>query len=97
MGVVGIVCPCDRPIRVARERSRVAAPEIWIKPATLGVHDIVPPLARGRNAANIWWPDEHAWCVATEIDVARWSYRLRWHLVDWLDRTLLPIGNAHPR
>lgn len=31
--------------------------------------------------------------AAVTADFAHWSYRLRWHLVDWLDRTLLPIGN----
>lgn len=26
-----------------------------------------------RQSANLWWPADHAWCVATEIDHA-WSY-----------------------
>jgi hypothetical protein len=26
-----------------------------------------------RLAANLWWPEDHAWCVATEIDFA-WTY-----------------------
>lgn len=21
------------------------------------------------QSANLWWPDDHAWCVATEIDI----------------------------
>jgi hypothetical protein len=25
------------------------------------------------QSANLWWPDDHAWCVATEIDFA-WTY-----------------------
>lgn len=24
-------------------------------------------------SANLWWPADHAWCVATEIDFA-WTY-----------------------
>lgn len=24
----------------------------------------------GHVSANLWWPDDHAWCVATEIDFA---------------------------
>lgn len=27
----------------------------------------------GRQSANIWWPDDRAWCVATEIDLV-WTY-----------------------
>jgi hypothetical protein len=23
----------------------------------------------GEQTARIWWPDDHAWCVATEIDL----------------------------
>ena len=25
------------------------------------------------QSANLWWPADHAWCVATEVDLA-WSY-----------------------
>lgn len=25
------------------------------------------------QSANLWWPDDHAWCVATEIDFS-WTY-----------------------
>jgi hypothetical protein len=25
------------------------------------------------HSPNLWWPDDHAWCVATEIDLA-WTY-----------------------
>jgi hypothetical protein len=25
--------------------------------------------AKGGNGPNLWWPDDHAWCVATEIDL----------------------------
>jgi hypothetical protein len=28
---------------------------------------------QGRQSPNIWWPDDQAWCVATEIDFA-WTY-----------------------
>jgi hypothetical protein len=27
----------------------------------------------GHQSANLWWPADHAWCVATEIDFA-WTY-----------------------
>lgn len=27
----------------------------------------------GHRSANLWWPADHAWCVATEIDFA-WTY-----------------------
>ena len=27
----------------------------------------------GWQSANLWWPADHAWCVATEIDLA-WTY-----------------------
>lgn len=27
----------------------------------------------GRRAANLWWPADHSWCVASEIDLA-WTY-----------------------
>lgn len=27
----------------------------------------------GEQSANLWWPADHAWCVATEIDFA-WTY-----------------------
>lgn len=29
--------------------------------------------AIGADGPSIWWPDDRAWCVATEIDV-RWTY-----------------------
>jgi hypothetical protein len=25
------------------------------------------------QSANLWWPADHAWCVATEVDLA-WTY-----------------------
>jgi hypothetical protein len=31
-----------------------------------------PPLTR-HMSANLWWPADHAWCIATEIDFA-WTY-----------------------
>jgi hypothetical protein len=27
----------------------------------------------GYQSANLWWPDDHAWCVATDIDFS-WTY-----------------------
>lgn len=27
----------------------------------------------GYHSANLWWPADHAWCVATEVDLA-WTY-----------------------
>ncbi len=29
--------------------------------------------AQDDHAPNLWWPDDRAWCVATEIDLA-WTY-----------------------
>ena len=29
--------------------------------------------AQDRHSPNLWWPDDRAWCVATEIDLA-WTY-----------------------
>ena len=29
--------------------------------------------AQGGQSPNLWWPDDRAWCVATEIDLA-WTY-----------------------
>ena len=31
------------------------------------------PLPGGDQAANLWWPADRAWCVASEIDLA-WTY-----------------------
>jgi hypothetical protein len=31
------------------------------------------PSGLGWQSANLWWPADHAWCVATEIDNA-WTY-----------------------
>jgi hypothetical protein len=33
-----------------------------------GVFDLL-----GRQSPNLWWPNDRAWCVATEIDLG-WSY-----------------------
>jgi hypothetical protein len=30
-------------------------------------------MARAYQSASIWWPDDRAWCVATEIDFD-WTY-----------------------
>lgn len=27
----------------------------------------------GYRSANLWWPEDHAWCVSTEVDFA-WTY-----------------------
>jgi hypothetical protein len=27
------------------------------------------PPSSWHQSANLWWPDDHAWCVATEIDI----------------------------
>jgi hypothetical protein len=29
--------------------------------------------AQDNHSPNLWWPDDRAWCVATEIDLA-WTY-----------------------
>src|SRR5262249_60618897 len=31
------------------------------------------PLPGAAQAANLWWPADRAWCVASEVDLA-WSY-----------------------
>ena len=31
------------------------------------------PMGHHNTHANLWWPADHAWCVATEIDFA-WTY-----------------------
>jgi hypothetical protein len=31
------------------------------------------PLSGNDQTANLWWPDDRAWCVASEIDLA-WTY-----------------------
>jgi len=35
-------------------------------PVTAITHDVLPPF---RQSANIWWPEDQSWCVATEIDL----------------------------
>jgi len=30
------------------------------------VHDLAAPL--GAQTPSLWWPQDHAWCVATEVD-----------------------------
>jgi hypothetical protein len=30
-------------------------------------------LAEAEQTPNLWWPSDHAWCVASEIDLA-WTY-----------------------
>lgn len=40
------------------------------------VHDVLTTLSEVEwiyRSPNLWWPDDRAWCVATEIDFA-WSY-----------------------
>jgi hypothetical protein len=31
------------------------------------------PLSRPAQSPNLWWPQDHAWCVATELDL-QWTY-----------------------
>ena len=31
------------------------------------------PLSRSAQSPNLWWPQDHAWCVATELDL-QWTY-----------------------
>ena len=34
------------------------------------IEAVIESLVQGRvQSPNIWWPDDHAWCVATEIDL----------------------------
>ena len=41
----------------------------------VGPLDGLPSLmaAQANHSPNLWWPDDRAWCVATEIDLA-WTY-----------------------
>lgn len=34
-----------------------------------GASQTLAPNTIGHRSANLWWPDDHAWCVATEIDL----------------------------
>jgi hypothetical protein len=48
---------------------------LWgpIEAATVSFDVPEPGLPRFDQSANIWWPREVAWCVATEIDLC-WTY-----------------------
>lgn len=35
-------------------------------PASAITHDVLAPF---QQTANLWWPQDHSWCVATEIDL----------------------------
>jgi hypothetical protein len=60
--------------RTVLEGPRVSAPGrdyflLWGHMAELA--DLFESL--GSQSPNIWWPNDRAWCVATEIDFA-WTY-----------------------
>jgi hypothetical protein len=33
------------------------------------IDDAVSPFGITDRTANLWWPDDHQWCVATDIDL----------------------------
>lgn len=37
------------------------------------VEEVMATFAIATQSPNLWWPQDHAWCVATEIDFA-WTY-----------------------
>ncbi len=47
------------------------------------------PLANSEQVANLWWPSDRAWCVASEIDLA-WTYV--GGPVAMIDRLLTDLG-----
>ena len=38
-----------------------------------GAHTSFSVISFDHQSANLWWPADHAWCVATEVDFA-WTY-----------------------
>ena len=38
-------------------------------PVAAGAESVREPFAWYVRSSNLWWPDDHAWCVATEIDL----------------------------
>jgi hypothetical protein len=61
-----------RPRSVLRRRSRYPSAPITSLPGRLkpSVNWLTPcnPLGAPRSP-NLWWPQDHAWCVATEVDL----------------------------
>lgn len=68
---------------------RVSAPNREYLLARGPLDDIVPFSDHlGGQSPNVWWPDDHAWIVATEIDFA-WTYV-------GADRRTISAVLAHP-
>lgn len=42
------------------------AHHLFVGPVSAITEDVLDPF---RQTANIWWPEDHSWCVATEIDL----------------------------
>jgi hypothetical protein len=67
--------PVTLPRRVPPERV-VALPnrEYGLIEAPLSFATSLDAVSDGwHKTANLWWPEDHAWCVASEIDL-RWTY-----------------------
>jgi len=62
---------------LATLRGRTAHFRLWDRGYYLMKGDIRAALVRlspmSRNHASIWWPEDRAWCVATEVDMM-WTY-----------------------
>ena len=54
-------------------RERVVVPNRAYLLASGPVERALDPFHDPDQSANLWWPDDHAWFVATEIDLA-WTY-----------------------
>jgi hypothetical protein len=63
-----VVPPTVRPtLQLPHRRYHVFAGSVS---AALTSYSCIP---FGCRSANLWWPADHAWCVATEVDAA-WTY-----------------------
>ena len=58
--------PADDPIRSAPTFSLPARTYHLLIGPVEAVHDLAAPL--GAQTPSLWWPEDHAWCVATEVD-----------------------------
>lgn len=71
-----------RSRRAARRRARLPAPAPTVQLPNRSYYLLAGPIGAITESledppmwqtANLWWPDDRSWCVATEIDFA-WSY-----------------------
>ncbi len=69
-GTAREVIPAPEP-----PREVVALPwrNYWLYRGTLGEVTNIAPDRWGAVSANLWWPEDHSWCVASEIDLP-WTY-----------------------